>query len=151
MPIRESNWTKTKSRKRPSSLNPVVLWCARGCYDRGRSRRICRSQRWRYDDPDVAEFDRSRQGQFDFHNGVYFPSKAYIDGVSPYGLSFRALPGYAAVASDVTLVLLLHAPLAVMPVRMAEIVYFVINCALLGCLGWYCVHWLPAQTRTRGC
>ncbi len=41
------------------------------------------------------------------------------------------------------LVLLLHAPLAALPVQLAEILYFLINCGLLGLLAWYCVQWLP--------
>ncbi len=32
------------------------------------------------------------------------------------------------------LVLVLHAPLAALPVNVAEVIYFLINCALLGAL-----------------
>lgn len=101
---------------------------------------------WRYDDPVVAEFDRSFQGQFDFHNGVYFPSRAYLDGVSPYGQSFpERYPVTRPLPLMSPLVVLVHAPLALMPVNVAEVIYFVVNCALLGVLGWYCVNWMPAS------
>lgn len=105
---------------------------------------------WRYDDPVVAQFDRSMQGQFDFHNGVYFPARAYLDGVSPYGQSFSELyPVTRPLPMMSPLVLLVHAPLAALPVRAAEVVYFIINCGLLALIGWYCVHWMPAGlTRT---
>ncbi len=82
----------------------------------------------RYDDPEVAAFDPTRQGQFDFHNGVYFPSLAYARGVNPYGEVFansypvsRQIPPYSP------LTLLLHLPLSWLAIRTAEIVYFVIN------------------------
>ena len=105
---------------------------------------------WRYDDPVVTDFDRSMQGQFDFHNGVYFPSRAFLDGVSPYGQSFSELyPVTRPLPLMSPLVLLVHAPLAALPVSAAEIIYFLVNCALLGVIGWYCVHWMPASdTRT---
>ena len=104
---------------------------------------------WRYDDPVVAEFDRSLQGQFDFHNGVYFPSRAFLDGVSPYGQSFSQLyPVTRPLPLMSPLVLLVHAPLALLPVNVAEVIYFAVNCALLGVLGWYCVNWLP-KSNTR--
>ncbi len=77
-----------------------------------------------YDDPDIAEFDRSLQGQFDFHNGVYYPSLAYLDGISPYGQSFaERYPVTRPLPLMSPLVLLVHAPLAMMPVRAAEVVY----------------------------
>ncbi len=92
----------------------------------------------RYDDPQVAAFDSTRQGQFDFHNGVYFPSLAYSRGVNPYGEVFantypvsRQIPPYSP------LTLLLHVPLSWLPIRAAEIVYLVINltiCWWLACL-----------------
>ena len=105
---------------------------------------------WRYDDPVVTDFDRSMQGQFDFHNGVYFPSRAFLDGVSPYGQSFSELyPVTRPLPLMSPLVLLVHAPLAALPVSAAEIIYFIVNCGLLGVIGWYCVHWMPASdTRT---
>ena len=103
---------------------------------------------WRYDDPDVAEFDRSRQGQFDFHNGVYFPARAFVDGVSPYGEDFaNRYPVTRPLPLMSPLVLVLHSPLALLPVQTAEVVYFAINVVLLTCLAWLCVNWLPEGER----
>lgn len=102
----------------------------------------------RYDDPDVGAFDRSRQGQFDFHNGVYLPAVAFIDGVSPYGEDFaEAYPVTRPLPLMSPLILLLHAPLALLPVQIAETCYFAINVLLLIGLAWLCVHWLPAGER----
>ena len=99
---------------------------------------------WRYDDPNVAEFDRGQQGQFDFHNGIYFPSRAYLDGQSPYGKSFSDnYPVTRSLPLMSPLVLLIHAPIAALPVRLAEVLYFVINGGLMAMLGWYCVKWMP--------
>lgn len=98
----------------------------------------------------IAQFERSQQGQFDFHNGVYFPARAFVDGVSPYGSAFsNQYPVTRPLPMMSPLVVLVHAPLAVMPVRAAEVAYFLINCGLLALIGWYCVHWMPeGNTRT---
>ena len=102
----------------------------------------------RYDDPDVAAFDRAHQGQFDFHNGVYFPARAFVEGVSPYGEEFaRNYPVTRPLPLMSPLVLVLHAPLALLPVTAAELVYFAVNIFLLMCLAWFCVAWLPAGDR----
>ncbi|MGN6136072.1 MAG: glycosyltransferase family 87 protein [Aureliella sp.] len=101
-----------------------------------------------YDAPMVAEFDRARAGQFDFHNGIYFPALAFVEGVSPYGERFADLyPVTRPLPLMSPLVLVLHAPLAAMPVRAAEIVYFAINSLLMAALAWMCVAWLPPGTR----
>lgn len=128
-----------------SATRPIALWCGLSllivmCLSVSLARSI-----WRYDDPEVAEFDRSRQGQFDFHNGVYFPARAFVDGISPYGQSFaQNYPVTRPLPMMSPFMLLLHSPLAILPVRAAESFYFLLNCALLGLLGWYCVSWLPA-------
>ncbi len=102
---------------------------------------------WRYDDPVVAQFDRAQQGQFDFHNGVYFPSQAFLDGVSPYGQAFaESYPVTRSLPMMSPLVVLIHSPLALLPVRAAEIIYFAINCGLMLWLAWYCVNWMPSST-----
>lgn len=102
----------------------------------------------RYDDPDVAEFDRSRQGQFDFHNGLYFPALAFIEGTSPYGEAFaKRYPVTRPLPLMSPLVLILHAPLAMLPVQIAEVLYFAINGLLLTALAWLCVNWLAVGER----
>ncbi len=128
----------------PEHSKPLALWLGLlifilACVGLSIARSV-----WRYDDPVVAEFDRSRQGQFDFHNGVYFPALAFLDGVSPYGQAFpEQYPVTRPLPMMSPLMLLLHSPLAMMPVRLAEILYFLVNCGLLAALAWYCVNWLP--------
>lgn len=108
---------------------------------------VMRSVR-RYDDPQVAAFDSSRQGQFDFHNGVYFPAVAYLDGVSPYGQEFaQQYPVTRPLPLMSPLVLLLHAPLALLPVRAAEILYFAINVLLLAAIAWLAVDWIADRAQ----
>lgn len=103
---------------------------------------------WRYDDPKVAKFDSTRQGHFDFHNGVYLPSRAFLDGVSPYG---ARLPLEYPVTRPLPLLspwtLLLHAPLALLPLPIAEWLYFGINVGLLAGIAWFCVLWIPDPAR----
>lgn len=61
----------------------------------------------------------------DFQNGIYFPAKAFADGVSPYGVEYvesypvpRPTPLYSP------LLFLLHTPLGLLPLTTAEWVYF---------------------------
>lgn len=101
----------------------------------------------RYDDPQTAAFDSSRQGQFDFHNGIYFPAVAYLDGISPYGQQFAdEYPVTRPLPLMSPLVVLLHAPLALLRVRTAEILYFGINMLLLAAIAWLSVNWIPDRT-----
>lgn len=149
MPIQRIELDQDKDKDSQTLAKPWVLWCILIVMIVAFVGASAARSVWRYDDPVVAEFDRTRQGQFDFHNGVYFPARAYIDGISPYGQSFSDhYPVTRPLPLMSPLVLLLHAPLALLPVRTAEILYFVINCGLLGWLGWYCVHWLPTNIRT---
>lgn len=73
-------------------------------------------------------FDHSRQGFCDFHNGIYFPSTSLLEGVSPYGNEYaetypvdRQIPFYSPS------ILALHAPLALLPLRVSEVVYFIVS------------------------
>lgn len=102
----------------------------------------------RYDDPQTAPFDRARQGQFDFHNGVYFPAAAFVRGVSPYGEEFASqFPVTRPLPLMSPLILVIHAPLALLPVRVAAVVYFGLNILLMVGLAWLSVRWLPLGPR----
>ncbi len=90
----------------------------------------------RYQEP--GPFDRSNAGYCDFHNGIYFPSLAMIDGVSPYGGEYpTAYPVERQIPFFSPAVLAVHAPLAMLPLRVAEVAYFGIMLALIG---FCCVH-----------
>ncbi len=87
----------------------------------------------RYQEP--GPFDRSNAGYCDFHNGVYFPSKALLDGVSPYGSTYQErYPVERQIPFFSPAVLAVHAPLAWLPLRVAEVVYFGLMLGLI----WYC-------------
>ncbi|QDT09202.1 glycosyltransferase family 87 protein [Planctomycetes bacterium K23_9] len=72
-------------------------------------------------------FSHDNAGFCDFHNGLYFPTAALIEGISPYGEVYATTypvdrqvpffsPGFFAM----------HAPLAILPLRIAEVAYFVL-------------------------
>lgn len=70
-------------------------------------------------------FDHGQQGLCDFHNGIYFPAQALIRGESPYGPEYaKQYPVARQIPFFLPSVLLLHAPLAMLPLRAAEIIYF---------------------------
>ncbi len=83
-------------------------------------------------------FDWNNRGFSDFHNGAYFPAKAFVDGKSPYNLEVakqydmcRPTPPYSPV------VFLIHAPLAILPLEIARAVFFVANFATIALIA-YC-------------
>lgn len=102
----------------------------------------------RYDIPEIAEFDRSLQGQFDFHNGVYYPALAFMQGVSPYGEEFaKSYPVTRPLPLVSPLMPLLHLPLACLHVRVAEFVYFAFNTLMHFLIAWLSVNWIKGRDR----
>ena len=98
----------------------------------------------KYHQPTHGELDRSKQGLFDFHNGVYYPAVALTEGYDPYGPEFaadfpvtRQIPPYSPLA------LVLHWPLGWMPLRVAEVVYYIITLAFLISIGLLSVNNVP--------
>lgn len=86
-------------------------------------------------------FDSINQGLCDFHNGLYFPTKALIAGVSPYG------EGYVAkypVARQIPFfspgILLVHTPMTLLGMRGAEIFYTLLNFVLVGVIATIAVR-----------
>ncbi len=84
----------------------------------------------RYQPP--GKFDTANQGYCDFHNGIYYPALAWREGVNPYGQYYadnypvdRQIPAFSPI------VLALHAPLTWLPLRAAEVVYFLLSTGLL--------------------
>ncbi len=72
----------------------------------------------------------------DFHNGVYFPTRAMLDGVSPYGAEYAATnPVARQIPFFSPSILVLHAPFAWMPLRVAEIAYFAFSVVLVLLIG----------------
>ncbi|WP_149495111.1 glycosyltransferase 87 family protein [Roseiconus lacunae] len=77
-------------------------------------------------------FDSSHQGMCDFHNGIYFPARALIAGVSPYGQGYAdSYPVARQIPFFSPGILLLHTPLAMLPLHVAEVIYFVFSVALV--------------------
>ena len=77
-------------------------------------------------------FDHDAQGLCDFHNGIYFPARAVIAGESPYGQRYadtypvaRQIPFFSPI------ILVLHAPLAALPLRVAESLHVCMQVAML--------------------
>ena len=94
--------------------------------------------------PTHGELDRSKQGLFDFHNGIYYPAVALTEGYDPYGPEFaadfpvtRQIPPYSPLA------LVLHWPLGWMPLHVAEVVYYIITLAFLISIGLLSANNLP--------
>lgn len=86
-------------------------------------------------------FDSSAQGMCDFHNGIYFPTRALIDGISPYGEQYASsYPVARQIPFFSPGILVLHAPLAILPLRVSEVVYFAIMVAMIIAIAGLCVR-----------
>ncbi len=88
-----------------------------------------------YQDP--GKFQDAHQGYCDFHNGVYYPSQALGEGVSPYGQKYalnypveRSIPAFAPA------VLMLHWPLTLVDLRTAEVLYYGLMVLMLLLISW---------------
>ena len=90
-----------------------------------------------YSMPSGEGFDWAKRGHSDFHNGAYFTSLAFRDGVNPYStaamdryLLTRSSPIYSPV------VFFWHLPFTFLNLYAADIAFFVFNTAMLGLLAW---------------
>ena len=90
----------------------------------------------RYATP-ARTFDFSKSGMNDFHNGVYFPSKAFAKGVNPYGQDVvkhfpmaRSAPPYSPV------VFMIYQPVTWLALPAADIVFFSLNVIALAGFAW---------------
>ena len=87
--------------------------------------------------PPSVEFDWGNRGFSDFHNGTYFPTKAFIDGKSPYSGAVaqeyslaRETPPYSPI------VFIIHIPFALLPIEIARGAFFVYSLGVLGALAF---------------
>lgn len=77
-------------------------------------------------------FDPSRQGLCDFHNGIYFPATAVLRGESPYGDEYAAkYPVARQIPFFSPIILVLHAPLAILPLHVAEVCNLLLQLLLM--------------------
>jgi hypothetical protein len=77
-------------------------------------------------------FTPERQGLCDFHNGIYYPTRAVLAGESPYSEAYAAkYPVARQIPFFSPVILLLHAPLAVLPLHAAEAIHALIQIVLL--------------------
>lgn len=86
-------------------------------------------------------FEFSNSGMSDFHNGVYFPSKAFAQRINPYASEVcehfpmaRSSPPYSPV------VFILHQPFTWLELPSADVAFFAFNLLLVAGLAWCTVH-----------
>jgi len=87
------------------------------------------------------DFKFSNSGMSDFHNGVYFPSKAFAQQINPYANEVcdhfpmaRSAPPYSPV------VFVLYQPFTWLELPAADIAFFAVNLVLIAGLAWCTVH-----------
>ena len=83
------------------------------------------------------EFDWTNRGHSDFHNGSYFLSLAFREGVNPYSNEMHdryLIPRSSPIYSPV--VFIWHLPFSVLGLYEADVLFFLCNTAMLGLLAW---------------
>lgn len=81
-------------------------------------------------------------GMVDFHNGVYQPTRAFMQKVSPYGNAFaESFPVERPAPAYSPLVFLIHVPLAIVPLPLADALCFLLVAALF----WAIAKWSVAE------
>ena len=85
----------------------------------------------RYATPSL-EFDFATSGMSDFHNGAYFPSKAFAQGINPYANEVcdhypmaRSSPPYSPI------VFMLYQPFTWLDLPAADVAFFAFNILLV--------------------
>lgn len=80
----------------------------------------------------VGQPDLPRFGMQDFRDAVYYPARAFLDGVSAYDPHpyLERYPVSVPLGPYAPAVLLLYAPLTLLDVRAAEVVFFLLNVGL---------------------
>jgi hypothetical protein len=100
----------------------------------------------RYQEP--GPFQPTQQGLCDFHNGMYFPFHALIQGISPYGAEYAATyPVARSIPFYSPSILVLHAPINLLPLRIAECLYMLLSYGLVIAIGWFVASLLDKPTR----
>ena len=87
------------------------------------------------------QFDWTNRGHSDFHNGSYFTSLAFREGVNPYSnemVDRYLIPRSSPVYSPV--VFIWHLPFTVLGLYEADVLFFLCNTAMLGLLAWMGIH-----------
>lgn len=93
----------------------------------------------RYAEP-TGQFDFAKSGMSDFHNGAYYPSKAFGEGINPYAQEVcetfpmaRSAPPYSPV------VFMLYLPFSWLSLPAADIAFFAFNVLLMGAMSGLCI------------
>nr|WP_322975124.1 glycosyltransferase family 87 protein [Aporhodopirellula aestuarii] len=86
-------------------------------------------------------FTPEKQGLCDFHNGIYFPARAVFAGESPYSDAYAAkYPVARQIPFFSPVILLMHAPLAILPLHFAEMLNTLLQVAMLFAIAAVSAH-----------
>ena len=89
------------------------------------------------------------RGRIDFQIAVYYPARAFLDGLDPYdqGPYLARYPVQAPFPPFLPASLLLHAPLALLPVGLSGTVYLCVSLALVVACAWLALTFTERPTR----
>ncbi|EMI40507.1 putative membrane protein [Rhodopirellula sp. SWK7] len=86
-------------------------------------------------------FTPDKQGLCDFHNGIYFPTRAVLAGESPYSDAYAAkYPVARQIPFFSPVILLLHSPLALMPLHLGEALNMLLQIMMLFAIAAVSAH-----------
>jgi Glycosyltransferase family 87 len=83
----------------------------------------------KYHEP-TSDHNTAMEGMCDYHNGMYFPARAVLKGISPYGQDYAdANPVARQIPFFSPSILVLHAPVVLLPIHVGEVIFFTISVA----------------------
>lgn len=76
------------------------------------------------------------KGMCDFHNGMYFPTRAMMKGVSPYGQEYAdSYPVARQIPFFAPSILAFHIPIVMLPLDVGEVLFFAFSVLLVLAIG----------------
>ena len=89
-------------------------------------------------------------GFCDFYNGVYYPTQAFLNRDNPYRPEInQSYPVSRHVPFYSPLIFILHAPITLIPIKLAAVIYFALLTAFVLAICRFAV-WLPALNNPWG-
>lgn len=103
---------------------------------------------WKEWSPPSSKFDWDRRGHSDFHYGTYQPTRAFIDGNSPYTMDVcepyqmpRPVPAFSPAA------FIVHTPFGLLDLKTSNVLFFIFNLFLVAAIALLSYRFVDEKIR----
>ena len=96
---------------------------------------------YQYAEPTPGVFDWSKRGFSDFHNGAYYPALCFRDAINPYAAEcMEAYPIARPTPPYSPFVFMLHLPLTLFSLQVADFLFLLINAGILAAIAYLAIR-----------